>query len=282
MGKNRKKTARKSKRDLRSILGIILFVSLVLSAIYTAVRLIFAPSASEAGEFDMQRSDYTLMLLQCILGIVVMLLPSLIERKWAVPIPNFIYILYYVFLYCAVFLGEVFNFYYRFAHWDTVLHAFSGAMLGALGFILVSLLNDAEKIHVQLSPFFVALFAFCFALAMGAVWEIYEYICDTLMQLNMQKYMSEAGFAAKCPSLPAGGAAGHHGRHHLRCAGSAGRGGVRLSVAQAAAERPQAAGSSAGRGDAGAGVSVGGACKRRAARTKQAARTGFPAPQSSS
>lgn len=193
MGKNRKKTARKSKRDLRSILGIILFVSLVLSAIYTAVRLIFAPSASEAGEFDMQRSDYTLMLLQCILGIVVMLLPSLIERKWAVPIPGFIYILYYVFLYCAVFLGEVFNFYYRFAHWDTVLHAFSGAMLGALGFILVSLLNDAEKIHVQLSPFFVALFAFCFALAMGAVWEIYEYICDTLMQLNMQKYMSEAG-----------------------------------------------------------------------------------------
>lgn len=181
------------KYDAKTILSWILFASLVLSAVYTIYRLIVAPSASEAGEFDMQRADYTLMLLQCLLGIVVMMLPSIIERKWSVPIPNFIYILYYIFLYCAVFLGEVFSFYYRVPHWDTILHFFSGAMLGALGFILVTLLNDNDKIHVELSPFFVALFAFCFALAAGAVWEIYEFVIDSTMQLNMQKYMTEAG-----------------------------------------------------------------------------------------
>lgn len=182
-----------NKRDARTILSWILFASLILSAIYTAVRLILAPSATEAGEFDMQRADYTLMLIQCVAGIVVMMLPSIIERRWSIPIPNFIYVLYYIFLYCAVFLGEVLSFYYRIPHWDTILHVFSGAMLGALGFILVSLLNDNEKIHVQLSPFFIALFAFCFALAAGAVWEIYEFTVDSIMQLNMQKYMTEAG-----------------------------------------------------------------------------------------
>ena len=191
----REKVDRVRKRDAKTILSWILFASLVLSAIYTVIRLILAPSATEAGEFDMQRSDYTLMLIQCLLGIVVMMLPSIIERRWAIPIPNFIYILYYIFLYCAVFLGEVFSFYYHVPHWDTILHCFSGAMLGALGFILVSLLNDSEKVRVDLSPFFIALFAFCFALAMGAVWEIYEFIIDSTMKLNMQKYLTEAGEA---------------------------------------------------------------------------------------
>lgn len=191
----REKVKKERKYDAKTVFAWILFASLILSAIYTVVRLIMAPSASEAGEFDMQRADYTLMLIQCLLGVVVMMLPSIIERRWSVPIPNFIYILYYIFLYCAVFLGEVFYFYYRVPHWDTILHLFSGAMLGALGFILVSLLNDNEHVRVQLSPFFVALFAFCFALAMGALWEIYEFTIDSIMQLNMQKYLSEAGEA---------------------------------------------------------------------------------------
>lgn len=181
------------KRNPKQIFGIILLVSLVLSAIYTIVRLIYAPSAAEAGEFDMQRSDYTLMLLQCLLGIVIMMLPSVLEHRWSVPIPNMIYILYYIFLYCGIFLGEVLSFYYRVPHWDTILHAFSGAALGALGFILVSLLNENRHVDVELSPFFIALFAFCFALAMGAIWEIYEFTVDGVLQLNMQKYLTEAG-----------------------------------------------------------------------------------------
>ncbi len=181
------------KRDFKKIFAWILFASLLIAAVFTAVRLFFFPESSETGEFSMQRSDHTLMLIQCFLGIVVMMLPSVIERKWSVPIPNFIYIMYYIFLYCAVFLGEVFSFYYRIKHWDVILHAFSGAMLGALGLILVGLLNEHERVRVDLSPFFVALFAFCFAVALGALWEIYEFICDSLMQLNMQKYMSDAG-----------------------------------------------------------------------------------------
>lgn len=183
------------KRDLKSIFGSILFASLVVSALYTIAHLIIAPSASEAGEFNMQRSDYTLMLIQCLLGIAVMMLPSLIERRWAIPIPSFIYLLYYIFLYCAVFLGEVLSFYYRIPHWDTILHAFSGAMLGALGLILVSILNENKHLNVQLSPFFIALFAFCFSTALGCVWEIYEFTIDGIMQLNMQKYLTEAGEA---------------------------------------------------------------------------------------
>lgn len=184
---------KRRKHSLNEIMATILFVSLALSVIFSVVRFIMAPAEiPEGGKTQKIKSDYLLMILQCGLGLVVMMLPSIISRKWKLEIPNLIYVLYYVFLYCAVFLGEVFDFYYAVPHWDTVLHFFSGAMLGALGFILVDLLNRSEKVRVQLSPLFVSLFAFCFALAAGAVWEIYEYTVDGVMHLNMQKYATEA------------------------------------------------------------------------------------------
>ena len=102
-------------------------------------------------------------------------------------------ILFVLFLYCAVYLGEVRSFYYKISNWDTILHCFSGGMLGALGFSVVALLNNSDRIPVNLSPIFIAFFAFCFALMLGALWEIYEFTIDGIMHLNMQKYATESG-----------------------------------------------------------------------------------------
>lgn len=76
-----------------------------------------------------------------------------------------------------------------------VLHALSGAMLGALGFSVLTFLNKTEGIPVSMSPAFVALFTFCFALALDVLWEIYDFTVDALFQTNMQKYALEGGEA---------------------------------------------------------------------------------------
>ena len=102
------------------------------------------------------------------------------------------YILYFVFYTVQYILGGK-ELYFLIPHWDSILHAFSGAMLGALGFSLVSILNGSKRLKLNLSPFFVSLFAFCFALAAGTVWEIYEYTFDGLLSLNMQKFALEDG-----------------------------------------------------------------------------------------
>lgn len=184
----------KKNRDWKSIVGIILFITLILSIVYTVIRIIVTPGeATGTVVQERVKSDYVLMLLQCLLGLIVMMIPSIIERKWSIDIPNKIEIMYFVFLFCAIYLGEVRNFYYLIPQWDTILHAFSGAMLGLLGFSLVSFLNDSEYVKIALSPFFVALFAFCFALSSGAIWEIYEYTFDSLLSLNMQKFALSDG-----------------------------------------------------------------------------------------
>jgi len=177
------------KRNWKKITGILLFITLFFSIIFIIIKMINAPSVAGKDEYTKVRSDYVLMLLQCILGIIVMFIPSVVERKLYIDIPNKMEVTYFVFLYCAIYLGEVRNFYYLIPYWDVILHAFSGAMLGALGFSLVSYFNDMEVLETHLSPFFVALFAFCFALASGAVWEIYEFLADCILGTNMQKFM---------------------------------------------------------------------------------------------
>jgi uncharacterized membrane protein YjdF len=59
--------------------------------------------------------------------------------------------------------------------------------LGALGFSVVSFLTKADKI--SLSPAFVAMFAFCFAVTLGVVWEIYEFAMDYYLGTNMQRFV---------------------------------------------------------------------------------------------
>ena len=175
------------------VVSFVVFTSLSLSVVYASVRLASAPAGSGGDPSVRAQSDYALMLIQCAGGLLVMFLPALINRTAAIRVPTGMQIAYLAFLYAAIYLGEVRNFYFRIPHWDAVLHFFSGAMLGALGFHLVRLLNESERPRISLSPGFVAFFAFCFALASGAVWEIYEFTIDGLFGTNMQKFRTDAG-----------------------------------------------------------------------------------------
>ncbi len=170
------------------------FATLLASTIFSLINVILSPSgANQQNEFQKLKSDYVLMLIQCILGIVIMFLPSMLERRLKINVPSFMHIVFLIFLYAAIYLGEVRSFYYHIPHWDTVLHTFSGAMIGALGFSVVRLLNDSDKVQINLSPLFVAIFAFSFALAIGALWEVYEFSFDGLLGLNMQKFAYQDG-----------------------------------------------------------------------------------------
>ncbi|WP_424685601.1 hypothetical protein [Enterococcus sp.] len=186
----------KKKRNLakrKRILFIIIFVLLALSVVYAAVMFTRAPSGISTKAGELVKSDYVLMVLQCVVGMIVIFLPAQAEQRFGIDVPDLMEIIYFVFLFCAIYLGEVQNFYYRVPFWDTILHGFSAVMLGALGFFLVDFMNRSRTLHLQLKPFFVSFFAFCFATTCGVVWEIYEYTADQLLGTNMQKFMTADG-----------------------------------------------------------------------------------------
>ncbi|QDU83146.1 hypothetical protein Pla163_02430 [Planctomycetes bacterium Pla163] len=122
------------------------------------------------------------------LGIVgATLLPLALGRRFRVNLPPQMELLAVVFVYASLGLGEVHGYYERFWWWDALLHTGSGMLLGIFGFLLVHVMNEHERIAMHLKPGFVALFAFMFAVGLGALWEIFEFTADSTFGLNMQK-----------------------------------------------------------------------------------------------
>ncbi len=175
---------KKKNRSFKDLVARFVLLCLTLPIIYLVFRLIF-PNEN----IPRISADYALMLAQCILGIIACFIPSIVSKRFKLEIPSFMTVLYLLFLYGAIFLGEVRFFYIRFANWDAILHTFSGVMMGTLGFSFVNILNDnKDDSHLKLSPFFVAFFAFCFSVTLGTIWEVYEFSADHLLGFNMQKF----------------------------------------------------------------------------------------------
>lgn len=119
--------------------------------------------------------------------LVLTLVPLLLGRSLAVYVPPEFELVAVVFLFASLFLGKVHGFYFRYPWWDEALHSISGFLLGVLGLLLVHVLNEEPGVEISMRPGFVALFAFVFSLAMGAVWEIFEFGMDGLFGLDMQR-----------------------------------------------------------------------------------------------
>ncbi len=121
--------------------------------------------------------------------ILITFSPMLLEKKLHVYIPPEFVLLSIGFVFASLFLGEVHGYYTRYWWWDIALHTGSGVLLGIVGFLLVHVLNETEKIGVYMKPGFVAFFAFLFAVGVGALWEIFEFSMDSFFGMNMQKEM---------------------------------------------------------------------------------------------
>ena len=103
--------------------------ALIFSAIFVIVMLVRSPWETKSNEPNARtKGDYSLMLLQCVLGILAMFLPSMLEHRIKIIIPSRMMIMYALFLYGAIYLGEVRNFYYVIPYWDTILHMSSGGI----------------------------------------------------------------------------------------------------------------------------------------------------------
>ena len=115
------------------------------------------------------------------------LAPELLRRQLPVEIPSEIQILAILFVFATLFLGEVRDYYERFWWWDLALHTTAGLLMGLLGFLIVYVLNESRNVQLRMRTSFVALFAFAFALAIGNIWEIFEFAMDRTFGLTMQK-----------------------------------------------------------------------------------------------
>lgn len=165
MKKNKVKKYR--KRDLT--VYIVLRLLVILTIVIQAIR----------GNFE--------NVFLCVLTLILFTIPSIIDKKLNIKLPNALEVIILLFIFSAEILGEIQNFYGIFKFWDTMLHTINGFLCAAIGFSMIDILNRSPRFHLKMSPLFVALVAFCFSMTIGILWEFFEYGSDVFFKTDMQK-----------------------------------------------------------------------------------------------
>ena len=169
---SRAKETMRRKRAEQPVVFVLYFVLRAL-VLVTLVRSAFL-------------GHYEHMML-CVLTLVLLLVPSLIEHTLDIELPDLLESIILLFIFAAEILGEIDAFYIRIPFWDTILHTTWGFLCAGIGFALFDILNRSDSSKIKLTPLYMAVSAAAFSMCIGAFWEIFEYLADSLICVDMQK-----------------------------------------------------------------------------------------------
>lgn len=182
MKKEKIKYEKPKKEKVKTIIFILTRITVFAIMIAAILEIIFRNDT-----MDLSRTIFVLSNATILLGATF--LPSIIEHAWKIDIPSVFEIVFIIFAICALLLGEIDSFYIKFSWWDSLLHTSSGCLICCLGFVILNSFNDSEYVKTHMSPIFVCIFAFCFSVSVGAIWEVVEWTADGMNLSNMQRYM---------------------------------------------------------------------------------------------
>ncbi len=132
--------------------------------------------------------DY-LFSLAPLLAIVLSLLPNIVERSYHIHLPFEVDLLVTLALFLHIFLGEGFMFYEKLPYFDDFLHVYGTAVISLLAFMSVYTMHYIKKIRLSIP--LIGFFTVIFAMAMGACWEMAEYVIDKFLGGTMQNGLSD-------------------------------------------------------------------------------------------
>lgn len=164
----------RSKRDIKANPQLFV-IYLVLRILVVAILIA-----------QLLNRDYGNVFL-CVLTLILFTVPSFIERRIKIDIPDTLEVIILLFIFAAEILGEISAYYVNIPGWDTLLHSTNGFLCAAIGIALIDILDRSNKLTFNLSPIFVALVAFCFSMTIGVLWEFFEFFMDMVFRTDMQK-----------------------------------------------------------------------------------------------
>jgi len=129
-------------------------------------------------------------IIQALTGIIAIIVPYKLRMENKLKVSPLLYCCYLIFLFASLFLGELCHFYTFIPSWDSLLHFSSGFLLFFMA------LEWLQKIVLQRrSPDIVSLLflSLCISIAIGGIWEIYEFMSDFVFHTNMQRFLSMNG-----------------------------------------------------------------------------------------
>ena len=129
----------------------------------------------------------------CVLGIFLSIIPSILKRNYSITLPWFLDLL----IAFALFLhigGVVLYAYVIIPGYDTITHFVSSIVIAFLAFVVIYLL-DIYWDGLHMDKYAMAFVVVVFTMAMGVVWEFFEWSIDmvfgTTEQLGLYDTMKD-------------------------------------------------------------------------------------------
>lgn len=158
---------------LAVILAIIMEAALTVSALYS---------------FMQNNQKITGLSLLSIVCIALPFIITYIANKKKLLLPPSFNLISVMFLFSAMYLGEINNFYTRYPWWDLLLHAVFGSYAVTVSlYVIHGIIRREIEVSKNRFVMFSAIFAFSFAVALGTIWEAFEFLGDYLFKTGMVK-----------------------------------------------------------------------------------------------
>lgn len=168
-----------------------LFVGIaVLQLVASVLTIIFNVS-------NTTRDNAISNIFLCLLAIALMSAPRYMKTKFNITFKNWVEILVLFFLFMSIILGFVQEFYITVQGFDKLVHTISGIVISLVALELVTIYaHHIERNKQQTIPIlFTVLFSFAFSVTLLFLWEVYEFLADTITYIfsqnptNMQRYL---------------------------------------------------------------------------------------------
>lgn len=126
-----------------------------------------------------------------LLAMVCLIIPFLITRIANLKnllLPSSFQTIMLIFIVLAQYLGELKKFYSLFWWWDLFLHAIFGSFAVIIALHLIKgIFRKEPETSEQRFLLFTVVFAFSFAISLGTLWEMFEFLGDYFFKANMVK-----------------------------------------------------------------------------------------------
>lgn len=156
-----------------AIIAVIIEAVLIFSAVTSIIQN------------NMKNIGLSLLTVVCI---TIPFIISFIVRRKKLLFPKSFNLVSVLFLFAALYLGEINTFYVKYMWWDLLLHAIFGfyAVITSLHAIQGVIRREIE-ISKNRYVMFSVLIAFSFAVTLGTIWEMFEFSGDFIFKSGMIK-----------------------------------------------------------------------------------------------
>ena len=134
-------------------------------------------------------SARTLVQAVSIIALLITFIPTILNKLFHIQIPSSFEIIYLMFVYGLLTLGELRGLYHGSIWWSILMTFTASLALGFTGLSIIHVLHKTNRINTN--PLLAAILIFALTLSFATLWEIFEFTLDTIIHSGLQKNLTD-------------------------------------------------------------------------------------------